>query len=102
MKHHDSKGENKNPKGESLGIHAAVSVRETQPPGPEGWVYSSLDLSSFSLYMKRIQCLKTSRLGSVSRFTLMQFRSYHSMMPRNCCPSSSTTTMGVLFCICFR
>src|SRR4030095_14606365 len=106
IKHHDSRGERAGRKGEILRaiqtLHAAVWALVAWISGPEGRVYSSLDLSSFSLYMNRIQCLKTSRLGSVSRFTLMQFRSYHSMIPRNCCPSSSTTTMGVLFCICFR
>src|SRR5438093_8331231 len=65
-------------------------------------LYSSLDLSSFSLYMYRTLCLKTKRLGSESRFTLMQFLSYHSIIPRSCSPSCRTTTMGVLFCICFK
>src|SRR5262245_16718227 len=50
-KHHDSKGERAGRKGEILRailtIHAAVWIS-----GPEGKVYSSLDLSSFSLYMK--------------------------------------------------
>src|SRR5262245_8255716 len=58
MKHDDSKGKKPGWKGESpLGapdvgrIHKAASARERNSSSLEGCVYSSLDLSSCSLYM---------------------------------------------------
>jgi hypothetical protein len=84
IKHHDSRGERAGWKGEILRaiqtLHAAVWALMAWISGTDGRVYSSLDLSSFSLYMNRIQCLKTSRLGSVSRFTLMQHNNHGSFV----------------------